>query len=134
MHCWVRNIFLICSVIVLCFVSAAQTPSKKTTEMRPNMTGPYGPWLADQVLGDGPGRLSFRNPTFRDQDLDTWRPKARERLRACLLQPDTGGVPRAELQHRFTYGGLEVEHLRWQLPYGPPTEAYFLKPEGAKGP
>jgi len=27
-----------------------------------------------------------------------------------------------------------VEELVWQLPYGPPTEAVFLKPEGAAGP
>jgi dienelactone hydrolase len=30
-----------------------------------------------------------------------------------------------------TYDGLHVEKLSWQLPYGPPTEAVFLKPAGA---
>ena len=30
--------------------------------------------------------------------------------------------------------GVEAEILRWQLPYGPPTEAVFLKPAGATGP
>src|SRR5436305_10913622 len=97
------------------------------------MIGAYGPWAAS-IAGDGPARLSFRNPKFRDGDLDAWRRQARERLRACLLQPDTGGVPKAELQHQLTYDGLEIEHLRWQLPYGPSTEAYFLKPAGARGP
>ena len=29
---------------------------------------------------------------------------------------------------------MEVELLRWQLSFGPPTEAVFLKPKGAKGP
>jgi dienelactone hydrolase len=47
--------------------------------------------------------------------------------------PEAGGVPAAELQHRFDHDGLTIEHLRWSLPYGPPTEAYFLKPAGATG-
>jgi dienelactone hydrolase len=97
------------------------------------MIGAYGPWAA-VIAGDGPGRLSFRNPAYRAEDLDAWRRAARQRLQACLLQPDTGGIPRAELQHQLTFDGLQIEHLHWQLPYGPPTEAYLLKPEGAKGP
>ena len=54
-------------------------------------------------------------------------------LLAKLMQPETGGTPEAELQHRFEYDGLTIEHLHWQLPYGPPTEAYLLKPAGARG-
>ncbi len=49
------------------------------------------------------------------------------------MQPDAGGVPRAQVQHALTYDGLHVEHLSWQLPYGPPTEAVLLKPAGARG-
>src|SRR5918995_974498 len=45
-----------------------------------------------------------------------------------------GGVPRAELQHQIDHDGLHIEHLGWQLPYGPPTEALFLKPKEARGP
>ncbi len=30
--------------------------------------------------------------------------------------------------------GLHIEELTWQLPYGPQTEAYFLRPAGAPGP
>ena len=33
----------------------------------------------------------------------------------------------------MVYDGLHIEHLTWQLPYGPPTEAVFLKPAGAQG-
>ena len=96
-----------------------------------NMIGAYGPWAAG-LVGDEPARLSFRRPEWTE--IDTWRPKARRRLDECLLQPDAGGVPEATVQHRFQYDGLEIEHLSWQLPYGPPTEAIFLKPIGAKGP
>ena len=98
--------------------------------MEPNMIGAYGPWAA-ALAGEGPARLSFRREKFAD--LESWRRQARARLAECLLSPDIGGVPRAELQHQLEYDGLHVEHLSWQLPYGPPTEALFLKPKGATG-
>jgi len=100
--------------------------------MIPNMIGAYGPWAAG-LAGDGPARLSFRDPRFQPQDLDVWRAQARDRLKNCLLQPDSGGSPQAQVQHQFIHDGLHVEHLTWQLPYGPPTEAYFLKPQHASG-
>jgi dienelactone hydrolase len=101
--------------------------------MEPNMIGAYGPWAA-ALAGDGPARLSFRRPDVRAGDLDAWRRTARERLADRLLQPDAGGVPEAQLQHRIDYDGLHIEHLLWQLPYGPPTEALVLKPKDARGP
>jgi len=100
--------------------------------MEPNMIGAYGPWAAG-LIGEGPARLSYRNPRFPAGDLDGWRRQARERLRGCLMQPDSGLVPRAQLQHQLVHDGLHIEHLSWQLPYGPPTEAVLLKPAGARG-
>lgn len=94
------------------------------------MIGAFGPWAAS-LAGEGPARLSFRNPRFND--LDAWRRDARRRAEECLLMPDAGGVPAAKLQHQIEYDGLHVEHLQWQLPYGPPTEAFFFKPKGATG-
>jgi dienelactone hydrolase len=96
------------------------------------MIGAYGPWAAS-LAGEGPARLSFRNPRFTDADADAWRREARRRAEECLLLPDAGGVPAAQLQHQLEYDGLHVEHLQWQLPYGPPTEAFFFKPKGATG-
>lgn len=97
----------------------------------PNMIGAYGPWAASFV-GDGPAALSFRREQWTD--VDTWRPLARQRLRDYLAQPDTGGIPLVTVHRQFTCYGLHIEELSWQLPYGPPTEAIFLKPAGATGP
>jgi len=99
--------------------------------MEPNMIGAYGPWAAG-LADDGPARLSYRQDRFRE--IDAWRKEARARLHDRLLQPESGTIPRAELIREFTYDELTIEHLRWRLPYGPPTEAYFLKPVGAKEP
>src|SRR5690606_5604658 len=33
----------------------------------------------------------------------------------------------------YTYDGLEIQELSWQLPYGRPTEAILMKPKNAKG-
>lgn len=98
--------------------------------MTPNMLGAYGPWAAS-LVPDGPGKLSFRRPEF--QDVETWRSQARGQLLERLMQPNAGGVPRVTLMHGYDFDGLAVEHLRWELPYGPPTEAYLLRPLGAGG-
>ena len=101
--------------------------------MEPNMIGAYGPWAAG-LVGDGPARLSFRDSRRSSADLDAWRARARQRLRDCLLQPATGDdAQRRRFSISFEYDGLHVEHLSWQLPYGPPTEAVVLKPAGARG-
>jgi dienelactone hydrolase len=98
--------------------------------MQPNMIGAYGPWAAS-LAGDGPARLSFLQPQW--SDVEAWRPVARQRLLDCLAQPDLGGVPQVRVQRQATCEGLSIEELSWQLPYGPRTQALFLKPQGATG-
>ncbi len=93
------------------------------------MLGAYGPW-ASQLMPDPPA-LSFRRAEFKD--AAAWSRRARERFRTALLQPDSGPTPKAEVQHQFEFDGLAIEHLSWQLPYGPPTEALVLKPANARG-
>lgn len=100
--------------------------------MTPNMLGAYGPWAAG-LIPDEPARLSFRNERYGANDLDKWRTEARSRVYERLLQPHCGGVPKVQVQHVMEYDGLHAEHLTWQLPYGPPTEAYLLKPAKAEG-
>jgi dienelactone hydrolase len=97
--------------------------------MAQNMIGAYGEWAA-QTMPDPP-RLSFRQPMFRD--VAAWRPIARARYRELLAQPVGAATPVATVQHQMDFDGLEIEHLTWQLPYGPTTEALLLKPAGASG-
>ncbi len=98
--------------------------------MSESVIGEYGTWAAS-LVADGPGKLSFRNEQWND--VETWRPVARARLMDCLAQPDTGGLPKVTVHERRVYDGLDIEVISYQLPYGPPTEAYVLKPQGATG-
>jgi dienelactone hydrolase len=94
------------------------------------MIGTYGPWAAS-LVDDSPASFSFRRDAWTD--VEAWRPVARQRLLDRLAQPDIGGTPEVTVRRQHTYDGLHIEELSWQLPYGPPTEAVFLKPAGATG-
>jgi dienelactone hydrolase len=97
--------------------------------MTPNMLGAYGEWAA-QSLPDVP-RLSWRQPVF--QNVDAWRAMARARFLEAVMSPGGAVTPAAVLQHQLEFDGLSIEHLQWQLPYGPTTEALLLKPVGSRG-
>jgi dienelactone hydrolase len=84
------------------------------------------------LVAGGPASLSFRRAEFAD--IRQWRSQARARLLERLAQPDTGGVPDVTVCRSYVYDGLSVEELSWQLPYGEPTQAYFLKPANATAP
>lgn len=101
------------------------------TAMRPNMVGAYGPWLADTVLGDRVPAMSLR--TGRWNNVREWQAAARKRARDCVAPVDLGGVPEVRVDAQRVFDGLQIEHLSWQLPCGPRTEAVFLKPAGATG-
>lgn len=100
--------------------------------MKQTMIGPYGGFAAEGILGDGPAQLSYRQPRFHD--LADWRQQARAKALETIAHPDTGETPWADSVGRTVVDGIEVELLRWQLSFGPPTEGVFLKPAGAKGP
>src|SRR5690349_4193052 len=85
-----------------------------------NQLGPYGPWLANEVLGDGPARLSFRTGHWKD--VGTWRRAGRKRVLECIAPVNLGGRPVVTVTGRTTYDGLDIEFLTWQLPMGPKTE------------
>ncbi|MEZ4700774.1 MAG: hypothetical protein R2834_10630 [Rhodothermales bacterium] len=95
----------------------------------PTLIGAYGPWAS--ALAEDPPAYSLRRSAWTD--IDTWRASARNRLFARLAQPNTGGIPTVTVHRSYTHDGLHLEELSWQLPYGPPTHAVLLKPEGATG-
>ena len=95
-----------------------------------NMIGEYGPWAAS-LVGKGPGPLSFRRPEFKS--LSAWKRRAREKVLDLLSVPPVKWEPKVRVERAFHDDGLRIEKLSWQLPYGPRTEALFLKPEGSRG-
>lgn len=94
-----------------------------------NSIGAYGEWAAGLV--PDPPRLSYRKTGWAN--LNAWKSQARQRYLDLLLRPESGTTPRATVQHHIDFDGLAIEHLTWQLPYGPATEAVLLKPAGATG-
>src|SRR4029079_2641437 len=109
---------------------SCSAPATPLMEMRPNMVGAYGPWLADTVLGTTPGGAAPRSDRFAS--VEAGRTAARKRALECIAPVDLGGVPEVRVDARREFDGLAVEELSWQLPFGPRTEAVLLKPAGAK--
>ncbi|PSR57400.1 hypothetical protein AHMF7605_21210 [Adhaeribacter arboris] len=76
--------------------------------------------------------FSFRNKEW--VNLNSWRKTALKRLTERLAIPHIRKLPEVKINKQYTYDGLQVEELSWQLPYGRPTEAILLKPQQAKKP
>jgi dienelactone hydrolase len=102
-----------------------------------NLMGAYGSWAGG--LGGRPGALSFSRGDRRD--VESWRQEGRAKLRELLgplpaFAPGAAApaLPDVRVTRSYRFEDLDVEELTWQLPYGPPTEAVFLKPAGATGP
>ncbi len=96
----------------------------------PTLIGEYGVWAANLHTQELP-EFSFRRKSWNN--IDTWRSAAKERLQARLAIPPAGNIPPPRVQKKYSYDGLDIEELSWQLPYGRPTQAIVLKPSGAKG-
>jgi dienelactone hydrolase len=111
--------------------NAAATGLLQTAAVPQNMTGAYGPWLADTVLGDQPAALSLRNGKFKN--AKDWQAAGRKRVLECIAPVKLGGVPEVRVDGTGVIDGLQFEQLSWQLPAGPRTEAVVLKPQNATG-
>jgi len=96
-----------------------------------HLLGSSGPWAGE--MAGRPGRLSFARVMKSGRiRLAEWKKQGRAAVRELLAAP--AASVRARTTAGYSFDGLEVEELSWQLPFGPPTEAVFLKPEGARGP
>lgn len=47
-----------------------------------NQLGPYGPWLSDKILTDGPARMSFRTGNWKN--VKAWQNAGRQRVLECI--------------------------------------------------
>ena len=106
-----------------------QSTTSGESAINQNMLGGYGKWAAEAL--QDPPRLSFRQPMFTN--VEAWRPVVRSHFRERLMGPGGAVSPVPVMQQQFEFDGLSIEHLHWQLPFGPRTEAIFLKPAGATG-
>ena len=112
--------------------AAKATTTGLNSVNKPNMVGPYGDWLSNQVLGDHVGRLSLRSGEWNG--IDAWRTAARKRTWECIAPVDYGKTPEVRVDSQHQYDGLHIEQLSWQLPGGPGSEAVLLRPANATGP
>lgn len=92
--------------------------------------GAYGTWAAS-LVPDGPGPLSLQNCPAGE--FATRRAAAKTRTLACMAPPPKPVGITATTLRAFIHDDLAIEELEWQLPYGPPTRAFTLKPAGATG-
>src|SRR6186713_1541679 len=90
-----------------------------------SIIGQYGPWASSLNEGKIPSH-SFRKSEW--SNLTTWKKAAREKLLDRMAIPYIGVIPRVTVKKQYTYDGLHIEELTWQLPYGRPTDAILLKP------
>jgi dienelactone hydrolase len=95
-----------------------------------SLIGIYGAWAAGLIEKELP-LLSYRRQEWKD--VKSWKTVAGKRVFERLAIPDIGKEPEARVIKTYTFDGLHIEELRWQLPYGRPTDAILLKPAEAKG-
>ncbi|MEI6874163.1 MAG: prolyl oligopeptidase family serine peptidase [Spirochaetota bacterium] len=99
------------------------------SEEQPALLGAYGSWIRGLTSAEVPG-YSFLDPRW--SDAATWSGKAREIFAAAILAPK---IPKITVRTtgRKAFDGLVFEELAWDLPFGPTTRAWFLRPEKARG-
>jgi len=110
--------------------TSPMSDNKNLNEKSLSIIGLYGEW-ASRINETKLPALSFRRKEW--PKLETWRKAAKQHLTERLAIPDIGGTPKVNTIKQYSYDGLHIEELRWQLPYGRATEAILLKPLNAKG-
>ena len=95
-----------------------------------SIIGQYGPWASSLNEGKIPSH-SFRKSEW--SDLATWKEAARKKLLDRMAIPDIGATPKVTVKKQYTYDGLHIEELTWQLPYGRPTDAILVKTSERNG-
>lgn len=103
---------------------------KSPQDTPPLMLGSLSSFFSDRFQSDVIPEGSFLHASH--QDIDTWRPSARQRFLQALQVPSFE-LPEVVTLWSRTFEGLTIEKLRWSLPVGHTTEAYLLKPRHVHG-
>ncbi len=110
--------------------NTAAVNNKNFDEKNISIIGLYGGWAAALTENKLPS-FSFRKKEWTSIEL--WRKAAKQRLAERLVIPGIDSSPEVKINKQYTYDGLHIEELSWQLPYGRATEAILLKPLNATG-
>ncbi len=94
-----------------------------------SIIGAYGSWASN--LQADPPLFSFRNKNIKN--LDKFKEKAVSKTLELLSAPEISKTIKPSVDKSYTYDGLHIEEISWQLPYGNRTGALLLKPENARG-
>ncbi|WP_439557137.1 hypothetical protein [Dyadobacter sp.] len=95
-----------------------------------SVIGHYGQWA--NALQPKVPNLSYRNNKYKD--LKSWQQEAIAKTRELVASPPKPGMPKVTVEKKYVFDGLEIEELSWELGYGRPTKAVFLKPQGVTKP
>jgi len=95
-----------------------------------NMLGSYGEWAAEYA--EGQRSLSILRDRWRN--YEEWKREGKSKFSELLAMPRNSVKPEPRITKRYSYDGLDIEEVSWELPYGPETQGVFLKPSGTKGP
>ncbi len=103
---------------------------EELNEQSLSIIGLYGAWAALKNSNKLPA-FSFRRNEW--PNLESWKNSAKQRLTERLAIPDIGGLPKVTVKKKYSFDGLHIEEINWQLPYGRATEAILVKPLNTKG-
>jgi dienelactone hydrolase len=106
------------------------TLSNSNLQQAESIIGMYGPWATAQNSKEIPS-LSFRRSEWNNHKK--WQAAAKKATMERMGIPDVGATPSVTVNKKYTYDGLNIEEMTWQLPYGRPTEAIVLKPANTTG-
>jgi dienelactone hydrolase len=99
-------------------------------QQQESIIGLYGPWATGLNSKTIPSH-SFRNPAWKN--VKTWQKAARKVTMDRMGIPALSNSPAVNVKKKYTYDGLDVEELTWDLGYGRATEAILLKPSNVTG-
>src|SRR4051794_16248512 len=86
--------------------------NNKPDEKDISIIGLYGAWASGLNENKLPA-FSFRRNEWKN--VDEWRKAAKQRLTDRLAIPEIGSVPKVNVNKQYSYDGLHIEELSWQL-------------------